>query len=139
MQDLCAHLGIKSKLSTTFHPQTDGQTECMNRDLQQYLQLFTCKKQENWIQWLPLAQFSYNSKIQTSSGKTPFEVMHTYRPCMGIEPHVSKAPAAESFRNEIEKTLEETKANLLKVQAQMKEQADKCRSEAPNYIVGDKV
>ena len=48
MQELCKLLGIQSKLSTAFHPQTDGQTERLNRDLQQYLRLFTADKQKDW-------------------------------------------------------------------------------------------
>ena len=62
MRDLCKWLGIQPELSTTFHPQTDGQTERMNRDLQQYLWLFTVEKQHEWVDWLPIAQFSYNTK-----------------------------------------------------------------------------
>jgi hypothetical protein len=54
MKDLCKRLGIQPKLSNVFHPQTDGQTKQMNRDLQQYLRLFTAEKQDEWVDWLPL-------------------------------------------------------------------------------------
>ena len=62
MRDLCKRLGITPKLSTMHHPQTDGQTEQMNRDLQQYLRLFTAENQDKWADWLSIAQFSYNAK-----------------------------------------------------------------------------
>jgi transposase InsO family protein len=80
MRDLCKRLGIQPKLSTAFHPQTDGQTERMNRDLQQYLWLFTAEKQDEWVDWLPIAQFSYNTKKQASTQKSPFEVTRSYVP-----------------------------------------------------------
>jgi hypothetical protein len=80
MKDLCKRLRIQPKLSTVFHPQTDGQTERMNRDLQQYLWLFTAEKQDEWVDWLPLAQFSYNTKKQASTQKSPFEVTQSYVP-----------------------------------------------------------
>jgi transposase InsO family protein len=97
MRDLCKRLGIQLKLSTVFHPQTDGQTERMNRDLQQYLRLFTAEKQDEWVDWLPLAQFSYNTKKQASTQKSPFEVIRSYVPRMGFEQRITKAPAAEKF------------------------------------------
>ena len=62
MKDICKRLGIQPRLSTAYHLQTDGQTERINRDLQQYLRIFTSEKQDKWVSWLPLAQFSYNAK-----------------------------------------------------------------------------
>jgi hypothetical protein len=139
MRDLCKRLGIQPKLSTAFHPQTDGQTERMNRDLQQYLRLFTAEKQDEWVDWLPLAQFSYNTKKQASTQKSPFEVTRSYVPRMGFEQRITKAPAAEKFTSIMQNTLAQTKANLEKAQDQMKAQADKHRSIAPKYQIGDKV
>jgi transposase InsO family protein len=139
MQDLCKRLGIQSKMSTAYHPQTDGQTERMNRDLQQYLRLFTAEKQEQWADWLPLAQFSYNSKKQTSTKKSPFEITRSYQPRMGFEQRMAKAPAAESFTTAMKDTLAQTKENLEKAQKHMKTQADRHRSAAPEYVIGDKV
>jgi transposase InsO family protein len=112
MRDLCKRLGIQPKLSTAFHPQTDGQTERMNRDLQQYLRLFTAEKQDEWVDWLPLAQFSYNTKKQASTQKSPFEVTRSYVSRMGFEQRITKAPAAEKFTSIMQNTLAQTKANL---------------------------
>ena len=58
MKDICKRLGIQPRLSTAYHPQTDRQTERINRDLQQYLCIFTSEKQNEWVSWLPLTQFS---------------------------------------------------------------------------------
>ena len=78
MKDICKRLGIQPRLSTAYHPQTDGQTERINQDLQQYLHIFTSEKQDEWVSWLPLVQFSYNTKKQLSTEKSPFEVTRSY-------------------------------------------------------------
>ena len=103
MKDLCKHLRITPKLSTVHHLQTNRQTECMNQDLQQYLQLCTAENQDKWADWLPIAQFSYNIKKQASTKKSPFKITCSYVPRMGIEQHVSKAKVLEATRrNDIE-------------------------------------
>ena len=124
MKDLCKHLRIIPKLSTAHHPQTDGQTEWMNRDLQQYLCIFTMEKQNEWADWIVLAQFSYNMKQQASTKKSPFKVTHTYSPWMGIEKRSTKAPAMDLLAEEISNTLESVKKNLKQAQDKMKSQAD---------------
>jgi len=48
MKELKKMLGIKTKLSTAFHPQTDGQTERMNQELEQYLRFFIEYRQKDW-------------------------------------------------------------------------------------------
>jgi len=66
MRELNKILGINTKLSTAYHPQTDGQTERMNQELEQYLRMFVDYCQTNWPEWLAIAEFSYNNKIQKS-------------------------------------------------------------------------
>jgi hypothetical protein len=97
------------------------------------------EKQDEWVDWLPLAQFSCNRKKQASTQKSPFEVTQSYVPRMGFEQRITKAPAAEKFTSIMQNTLAHTKANLEKVQDQMKAQADKHRSIAPKYQIGNKV
>ena len=139
MKDICKRLGIQPRLSTAYHPQTDRQTERINRDLQQYLRIFTSEKQNEWVSWLPLAQFSYNTKKQLSTEKSPFEVTRSYQPKMGFEQRTTKAQAAEELTKQMEETLEQTKENIEKAKARMKHQADRHRSQAPDYEIGNKV
>ncbi len=56
-------LGIETKLLTVFYPQTDGQTEQMNQDLEQYLQFFVDHRQKDWLEWLASAEFATNNKV----------------------------------------------------------------------------
>ena len=97
INDICKRLGIQPQLSTAYHPQTNGQTERINQDLQQYPRIFTSEKQNKWVSWLPLAQFFYNAKKQLSTEKSLFEVTWSYQPKMGFEQKATKAPAAEEL------------------------------------------
>jgi len=65
-------LGIKTKLSTVFHLQTDGQTEWMNQELEQYLWLFIEHRQKDWPEWLAAAEFAVNNKVHTATKVLPF-------------------------------------------------------------------
>ena len=58
---------------------------------------------------------------------------------MGFEQRATKAPAAEELTKQMEETLEQTKKNIEKAKARMKHQADRHRSQAPDYEIGDKV
>ena len=72
MRDLNQLLGIQSNLSTAYQPQTDGQMERVNQEVEQYLRLFVNYHQSNWSEWLLLAEFSYNDELQSSTGYSPF-------------------------------------------------------------------
>jgi len=60
IRELNRILGIKSKLSTVFHPQIDGQTERVNQELEQYLRISIDHRQEQWLEWLGTVEFTYN-------------------------------------------------------------------------------
>jgi len=62
-------LGIKTKLSTAFYLQTDGQTEQINQKLEQHLWFFVDHKQKDWPEWLVMAEFAINNKIISIYGK----------------------------------------------------------------------
>jgi len=72
MKELNRMLGIKTKLSTAFHPQTDGQTERMNQELEQYLWFFIENRQKDWPEWLAAAEFAINNKVHTATKVSPF-------------------------------------------------------------------
>ena len=68
--ELCFQCQMKRRMSTAYHPQTDGQTERQNQTLEAYLRAF-CDTQEDWGSLLPYAQFAYNNTVHKSTGKTP--------------------------------------------------------------------
>src|SRR5258707_5437476 len=96
--ELAALLGVKLTPSTSYHPQTDGQTECMNQEIEVYLQDFVSHRQDNWANWLPLAEFAYNNKVHTATRWTPFEPDTRQHPCLGVKPtRTSTVEAVDAF------------------------------------------
>jgi hypothetical protein len=77
---LIALLGTKHKLSTAFHPQTDGQTERLNQTMETYLRCYVNYQQNNWVELLPLAQFAYNSADTETTKVSPFYANYGYNP-----------------------------------------------------------
>ena len=77
--------GIEHNPSTAYHPQTDGQTERINQEIEQYLRLFINYHQSDWADWLALAEFSYNDKQHLATGFSPFYVNHGQHPYKGTE------------------------------------------------------
>ena len=64
-------LGIKSKMSSSFHPQTDGQTERVNQTLECYLWNYCNYEQDNWEEMLPMAEYAYNNSLHSTFKMTP--------------------------------------------------------------------
>ena len=80
MREIWEKLGVKPSLSTAFHPQTDGETERVNQDLEQYLRVFCNFQVDNWADLLPFMEFAHNAQAHSATGKSPFEVWYGYRP-----------------------------------------------------------
>src|SRR5213079_1188157 len=82
---LSKSLDLKQRLSTSFHPQTDGQTERMNQTVEQYLRIYCNYHQDNWSELLSLAEFSYNNTQHTSIGCSPFYANYGYNPRFEVD------------------------------------------------------
>ncbi|EGO04945.1 hypothetical protein SERLA73DRAFT_41468, partial [Serpula lacrymans var. lacrymans S7.3] len=137
-KELCQMLGIKHKLLTVFHPQTDGQTERLNQELK-HLRIFIYDRQTDWVKWLKIAQFLYNIKQSSTTRKAPFEVKRLYLPRMGVEPGKSKNETAENVIKDMKSVLDETRKALFNTAEQMKNRAEHRCSKAPDYKVGNLV
>jgi len=138
MRELNEMLGIKSKLLTAFHPQTDGQTERVNQELQQYLRMFIDHRQEQWPEWLGTAEFAYNNKAHSSTRTLPFKANYGQDSRMGFEGR-KKGKYAGVENKKMKEIQEEAKVALGKAQADIKKYADKKRLEAEEYKVEDLV
>ena len=78
--ELFHHTSTKLKMSSGYHPQTDGQTEIINKCLETYLHCFSSEQQHQWEKWLPLAKWWYNTSYHTASKMTPYEAVYGQAP-----------------------------------------------------------
>ena len=81
-------MGLDMKLHFTsgYHPEGDGQTECTNQTLEQYIQVYCNYQQDNWFGLLPLVEFTYNNALSTTTTITPFYANKGYHPNRTIHP-----------------------------------------------------
>ena len=127
-------LGIDTKLLTIYHPQTNGQTERMNQELEQYLRMFIDHRQEQQSDWLATAEFAYNNKVQTSTKVSLFKANIGQDPCMGFKIRKKgKFEKVEEFVTRMKEVHEETEVALRKSQEEMRKYADRKRSKAEEY------
>ncbi|PNH26348.1 hypothetical protein BJF96_g10337 [Verticillium dahliae] len=119
-KSLIAQLGAKHKLSTAFHPQTDGQTERTNQTLEQYLRCYINYQQDDWVTLLPIAQFAYNSSPSESTKESPFYANYGYNPTAYAERREAPdTPKATNIAVNIRKIQEQIKLDLELVRTRM--------------------
>lgn len=138
-EEMYKKLNIQVALSTAYHPQTDGQTERVNQDLETYIRLYCDHRQSDWSQWLHLAEFSYNNKEHSTTKISPFMANNLTMPQWQQETKLENMthPAAEEHLKEMKNVEEELKACLDLAAERMKEMYNK--GEIPTFQEGDMV
>ncbi|KAF8047244.1 hypothetical protein N665_3134s0001 [Sinapis alba] len=136
-------LGTKLLFSTTCHPQTDGQTEVVNRTLSTLLRATVGKNLRNWLECLPFIEFAYNRVPHSATKLSPFEIVYGFKPVTPLDlspilPHKDQMVNTDGetkaeFMKKIHKTVKE---NLEKQNEKNKKQADKGRKEV-SFEPGD--
>jgi len=122
--------GIKQQVSTTYHPETNGETEQVNRELKVYLWIFCKWIPEEWDKHLPITEFLYNGWPHSVMKQTPFYLMYGCEPT-AVPPAFSKmnVPAVEQWLSELLKIRDDTRAaHELVQQAQIKQSKKNCQS-----------
>ena len=102
---LCYFLDIKRKLSTTFHPQTDGQTERQNSTMEAYFQAFVNYEQNDLARLLPMTEFAYNNAKNIIISYTLFELNCGFHPRLSYKKDVnpcSKSKTADQLATELQ-------------------------------------
>ena len=138
---LCYFLGIKRRLSTAFHPQTDGQTERQNSTMEAYLRAFVNFEQNDWARLLPMAEFAYNNAKNASTGYTPFELNCGYHPRVSYEEDLdprSKSRTAEELSSELRELMTVCQQKLRHAQELQKRGFDK-GVKPQSYAPGEKI
>jgi hypothetical protein len=138
MREIHKSLGIKSSISTAYHPQTDGQTERMNQEIEAYIQHYVSHRQDNWSDLLSTAEFALNNWKQSAMDTSPFELNYGFSPKIEIAPKEVKTPGAENYLSTLKESQEDAKAALTLTAEQMKYFYNKHASKTPKYVVGEK-
>jgi len=137
-KELWSLQGTKLLFSTSFHPQTDGQTEVVNRCLETYLRCFCSHKPQEWCKWLPWAQYWYNSSWHSAIKMAPYQAVYGKAPPT-ISSYIPKTARLQSVEDALldrDATLQLLKDNLIHAQNRMKKWADLHRTER-SFEVGD--
>jgi hypothetical protein len=106
--------GTQLCMSSSYYPQSDGQTEVMNRTLEQYLRCFAGDQPRKWVEWLPLAEFSYNTSLHFSTKTTPFEAVYGTPPptLLTYVPGISRIQVVDESLRDRDAILRELRHNL---------------------------
>jgi reverse transcriptase-like protein/integrase-like protein/chromodomain-containing protein len=133
-------LGIKQCLSSAYHPQSDGQSERSIQVLEQYLRCFTTYHQDNWMELLPLAEFTFNNTVNASTIMTPFFANSGQHPRFEIiTPQNPMVPTVEERLRIVREAQERLTMNIMKAVEDHKKFADRHRSESLQLKTGDLV
>lgn len=138
---LCNSLQVQLNFSTAYHPQSNGSTERVNQDLETFLRLNINSSQDDWVDYLPWAEFAHNNSYHSSTGVSPFFTtfgLHPrppeFRSCPSLDlPAVSRS--LDSFANIWKKV----HVNLRRSSARYKRWADRKRWRIPKFCIGDQV
>jgi len=110
-RELLKLLGIKSTLSTAYHPQTDGGTERVNQEIEAYLSIFCSLNPNTWKKVIPTLEFTHNNRRHADRMKTPFELqMGTSPRAIPITFEPTKYPSVEDRLSQLTKDREESMA-----------------------------
>ena len=120
-RELAHLLKYDLKLSSAYHPQTDGETERVNQELETYLHIFCNGHPEKWADLLPMAEFSHNSAIHSTTNKLPFSLILEYELRSYSPIGKTFIPALETCLRELEDSRKEALAAHEKAQRTMKE------------------
>ncbi|KAI2644393.1 Transposon Tf2-6 polyprotein [Labeo rohita] len=131
-REFCKLLGVTVSLSSGFHPQSNGQTERANQDLERTLRCLVSKNPSSWSQQLSMVEYAHNSLPVSSMGLSPFECSIGYQPPIfpSLESEVA-VPSAHAFVQRCHHTWTRARETLLQVGARTKAKADRHRSRPP--------
>ena len=133
-------LDMKLHFTPGYHPEGDGQTECTNQTLEQYIWIYCNYQQDNWRQLLPLMEFAYNNALSATTGISPFFANKGYHPNITVHPERDLSSThAKEFVMDLDALHQELQTQIAKAQKRYQGPADARRTPAPDFKVGDKV
>jgi hypothetical protein len=125
-------MGATQNMSTAYHPQTDGQSECANQHVEQYLHIYGNAQQDNWASLLPMVQFIHNSWPNETTGQTPFELLMGHMPLLHVSPKDTAFPVINQRQDWLKQLCERAQDALTKAQ-QLVVQRSECKKGQRSY------
>uniref|UniRef100_A0AAQ4PE48 Gypsy retrotransposon integrase-like protein 1 n=1 Tax=Gasterosteus aculeatus aculeatus TaxID=481459 RepID=A0AAQ4PE48_GASAC len=136
----CHTLGATASLSSGFHPQTNGQTERLNQELEAILRCVISNNPSSWSRHLPWVEYAHNSHTSTATGLSPFEASLGYQPPLFPSQEVEVAvPSVLSNARRCRRIWKATRTALLRTVEQNRRVANRRRAPAPAYRIGQSV
>src|SRR5258706_5461269 len=121
-----------------YHLEGDGQTECANQVLEQYLWTYMNYQQDDWATLLLMAKFAYNNAMNVTTGVSPFFTNKGYHPEFTADLQADTLLAeAQMFVVDLECIQAELKENITQAQERYQKNVDQHRAEAPELKVSD--
>lgn len=149
-RELSRRLKMRLSASTAYHPETDGQTEIINAMMEQYLRGYCNYYQDDWADWLPLAEFATNNQTSEATGLSPFFANYGWHPSIGTEPRGNATDqrtktnrdeflTASNVADRIQRVVDRTRTFMSEAQDRYTAASAAHRSDAARYKVGDRV
>src|SRR6202041_657685 len=131
-------LNMKLHLTSSYHPEGDGQTERTNQTLEQYLRMYCNYQQDNWKGLLLLAEFAFNNTLSATTGISPFFANKGYHPNITVHPELEVTSAkATEFAVNLNDLHQELRTQISKAQKCYQGPTDSCQSAAPDLKIGN--
>jgi hypothetical protein len=133
-RELCRILGIQQNISTAYHPRTDGQSERTNQWLEQYLRFWVNERQDDWIYYLPMAEFAHNDWPHEATKQSPFNLLMGYNPRADWTDRPSPIPQVALRVKQFKEARQRAQSLMIKAQQSWIKNKD-----TPKFQIGDQV
>lgn len=144
---VCELLHVNQRLSTAYHPETDGSTERRNQEVETYLRTFVAYEQSDWTRWLPLAQIALDNKVSSTTGVSPFFLSHGYNAETITTTHTPSTEdrtrnpreRGERIVSKLREAQDFAQSAMAAAQQMQEHYANRKREPPCSYKIGDKV
>src|SRR5258707_3993290 len=109
---LTSQLQVQLNLSTAYHPQTDGQTEWVNQILEQYLHIYCSYQQDDWVDFLGIAEFQYNNSHHDATQTSPFFANYSFHLTFASVPGCNQNHADSTFASHLDSIMAQLRIEL---------------------------
>uniref|UniRef100_A0A8C6UZW3 Gypsy retrotransposon integrase-like protein 1 n=5 Tax=Neogobius melanostomus TaxID=47308 RepID=A0A8C6UZW3_9GOBI len=136
----CSALEIDVSLSSGFHPQSNGQSERANQQMEVALRCVSSTNPSSWSKYLPWVEYAHNTLVNSSLGMSPFECCHGYQPPLFADQEQELAvPSVQDHLTRCHQVWSRARSALVRASEKSQDQANCHRTPAPSYSPGQKV